>query len=90
MFPLPVKDLERPWGGQCQECNGTCSGHYLKPKDTVKFISNKGTVECDSIPPSVILKDEFNHLNKAGNEITEEHVVRLAMKTLLSAEEVRM
>ena len=89
MFPLPVKDPERPWGGR-QECNGTCSGHYLKPKETVNFISNKGTVDCDSIPPSVILKDEFNNLQKAGIKITEEHLVRLANKTLVTGEEVRM
>ena len=90
MFPLPVKDPKRPWGAQCQECIGACSGHYLKPNDIVNVILNKDTVEFDSIPPSVILKDEFNRLNQAKIEISEHHILRLAKKTLLSVEEVRM
>ena len=47
-------------------------------------------MDCDSVPPSVFLKDEFNNLQKPGIEITEEHVVRLAKKTLVTVEEVRV
>ena len=62
----------------------------MKPKDTVSIILNKGTTECNSAPPSTVLKDEFNRLKKYGIKITEEQVPHLAMKTLLTAEEVRM
>ena len=89
-YPPVIKDPARPWGDQCQECTGVCSGHYMKPKDTVSIILNKGTAECNSVPPSTVLKDEFNRLKKYGIKITEEQVTHLAMKTLLTAEEVRM
>ena len=91
MFPLPVKDPARPSGGQCQECSGVCSGHYLKPQDTVTLISEKGVSVCDSLPPSVVLKEELNRITKAGETtISDEVITRLAMKTMLSVEEVKM
>ena len=91
VFPLPVKDPERPWGGQCQECDGICSGHYLKPQDTVRLISEKGISVCDSLPPSVVFKEKFNRITKAGEAtISDEVIACLVMKTMLDVKEVRM
>lgn len=91
LFPLPVRDLDRPWGGTCEECDGVCSGHYLKPQQALERISEEGLSVCDVLPPSVILKQEFNRISKvAGSKVSEEEITCLAKKTMLSAEEVRM
>ena len=91
LFPLPVRDPDRPWGEPCEECDEACSGHYLKPQQALERISHEGISVCDAIPPSVILKQEYCDLLKiAESQVSEKKITCLAIKTMLSVEEVRM
>lgn len=56
-LPVPKPDIERPYGGNCTECKGMYSGHYLKPQQSLA--SNSKCVE----PPSSVIMKAF----KAGN-----------------------
>ena len=48
----------RPWGASdCPDCGGVCTGHYLKPVDTLN-----SSLEPMVQPPSVVLKNEFAKL----------------------------
>ena len=58
ILPLPIPDPDRSWGASnCPDCNGTCSGHYLKPDKALQS-SLPPMVQ----PPSVTLKSEFTKL----------------------------
>ena len=41
VLPLPVPDSQRPWGGSCKTCLGSCTGHYLPAEKVVVYFSEK-------------------------------------------------
>ena len=58
MLPLPVIDIERPWGSDCEVCNGKCCGHY---KNVLINVCDSSSLDTIALPPSTtILKKEFN------------------------------
>ena len=80
-IPLPKIDPSRPWGNDsCTECNGFCSGHYLRPPDSFSSLVNPVD------PPSTVIKAAFI---ASGGTISEHELRRLARSTLLTEEEVR-
>ena len=77
-IPLPVVDPARPWGGSsCTECKGHCSGHYLKPEESL----TSGNEPCES--PSCVIQQAFKA--NTANDVEE-----LARKVLLPPEEVEL
>ena len=85
-LPAPCPDPERCYGReQCDECDGTCYGHYRKLDDLWKFTSEGGDVEWR--PPSEVILAEYNKVGK----IPDYNKVRdVARQTLLPPEEVTM
>ena len=76
-LPLPVMDKDRPWGSSnCEECNGFCHGHYVKPER----ISDNHSSDT-SLPPSVVIQQFFVKLK--GEKTTEDELTLLAQKVLL-------
>ena len=83
-LPLPIPDPDRSWGASnCPDCNGVCSGHYLKPEKALQS-SHPAMVQ----PPSVILKLEFAKLK--GTSPSSSFIENVARKVLLSPAEVSM
>lgn len=77
-IPVPVVDPARPWGGSsCTECNGHCSGHYLKPEESLISFSEP------SEPPSCVIQ-------RAVKANTANNVEELAREVLLPTEEVQL
>lgn len=71
-LPLPVVDLDRPWGNpDCVECSGICHGHYLKPEN---MLHNHSYVY--SPPPSVDIQQFFMQLK--GRQPTEDELTAVA------------
>jgi len=57
-LPLPIPDLDRPWGNvDCTECKEICTGHYMPPQ-----LSLQSQVSPMKRPPSAVLKEKFDHL----------------------------
>ena len=53
-IPLPVADPNRIWGDQnCSTCKGSCSGHYLKPIESLQC----GSLPCE--PTSSVIQSIF-------------------------------
>ncbi len=79
-FPLPIPDPQRCWGSSnCTDCNGPCTGHFLKPKEAL--VSSLSPM----VPPSTILKGAFDALKKYPPE--DSLYQQLAERTL---EEVKI
>ena len=89
LFPLPIPDPKRPWGGECDQCTNTCAGHFLPPQECMDHIAMYGTRDCMVNPPSVIIKQEFNRLSKVQTEVSNNTITELARQTLLPVEEVK-
>ena len=85
-IPIPTADPKRCYGRQnCDECQGLCSGHYLKVEDLWQHVSNGGKVQAET--PSTIILREFNrhHVIPEEGRLSE-----IAQEVLLSYEEVKM
>ena len=68
----------RPYGNPaCKECNGFCSGHYMKPEEL--FAKHSHETIKTSPPPTEVLKELFDRGNTEG----------AAAKVLLPQNEVR-
>ena len=87
-FPLPIPDPKRPWGGQCSSCKGKCAGHFLNQVENFEHYKKYGTKEMMSDPPSKMLGDA--HKKFKGNKPSDEQLIDLAKKTLLTTEHVTM
>ena len=56
-FPGPTPDPKRPFGNpNCEDCNGFCAGHYLKPDQLMSSVN----IPVEPIPPSQVLLKVFN------------------------------
>ena len=82
-LPLPVPDPSRSWGSACSECEGICSGHYLKPLEAFN-----STMKPLSEPPSTVLSEAFKKLK--GTAPSDDLIEELSKKTLLKAGEVQI
>lgn len=92
-IPFPIADPDRPWGGSCKECSGTCSGHYLKPEAHLAFMKDRGYDSTANLlfkPPSDVIKEKFYKSIKDGKELSKEDLEVVAKQTLLSFNEVSM
>lgn len=87
-FPLPIPDPSRPWGGQCSSCKGTCAGHFLRPLEGIEHYKKHGSKGMITQPPSKMLSDA--HKKFKANKPSEEQLIELARKTLLTTEHVKM
>jgi hypothetical protein len=91
-FPLPIPDVDRPWGGDCTSCSGFCAGHYKKPEDAWKSYQEKDKTICQIKPPSVTLLERFDESVKKGFDLLgdENRINELAKQVLLTSNEVKM
>ena len=89
-FPVPIPDPKRPWGGDCSQCKGKCAGHYLQPDDHLEHYSKHGREGMMFKPPSKILGEVHKKLCADKTQPSEEFIIDLAKKTLLTTEDVRM
>ena len=83
-LPLPVADPSRPYGNpNCEDCRGNfCSGHYLKPKDTLS--SSSSSIK----QPSFILKEAFDKLESYPP--SDSVYSDLSKKAMLPVDKVRI
>ncbi|XP_028517481.1 uncharacterized protein LOC114575920 [Exaiptasia diaphana] len=91
-LPLPIKDPNRPWGGECKDCTtGFCAGHYLSAEDAIAYVLKNGFKDCITEPPSVVLNKEFQKLKTTdADSISDDVIQECAKKTFLEKREVRM
>lgn len=91
-LPMPVKDPSRPWGGECNDCKGTCAGHYMKADDCIANVMENSTTNCLMEPPSLVLKRHFSRVVEKGDisKVSEDFILECAKETLLTQEEVRL
>ena len=89
VIPMPVKDPNRPWGGQCNDCKEGCSGHYLSAEESIELATATDQPVDKLQPPSAFLKTEFLKLKDHSN-IPESMIERCARETLLRMDEVRI
>ncbi|CAB4041217.1 Chromatin modification-related YNG2 [Paramuricea clavata] len=91
-FPLPIPDVDRPWGGDCTSCSGFCAGHYKKPEDAWKSYQEKSKTICQIKPPLVTLLERFDESVKKGFDLLgdENRINELAKQMLLTPNEVKM
>ena len=83
--PIPTPDTDRPNGGQCQDCEGVCSGHYLKP-DKLWQHANSGGELGKPQPPSDVIFAVYREHKSVPSEAVIQQVAR---SVLLSCEEVK-
>ena len=81
---FPVIDNERPWGHQCKDCGGKCSGHYVT-KIYVLLQLHQSAKTIRALPPSVIIEDAYKKKRNRPPSLQ-----LLASKCCLSNEQVRM
>ena len=81
-FPYPVVDVRRPWGGNCDQCSGKCTGHYVTNIGSLLQL-HKDCQAVRSLPPSVISEEAY----KDGVD-TEEEKIQLARKCCLAVDDV--
>lgn len=89
-FPIPIPDPNRPWGGDCSQCQGTCTGHFLSPDEHLEHYRKHGRDGMMFKPPSKILGEVHKELSTKKIELNKEKVTELAKKTLLSTDDVQM
>ena len=83
-FPYPVIDDARPWGHQCNDCRGKCSGHYVTSIDALLQLRHSAKA-IRALPPSVIIEEAFKK-NKNGPRTLQP----LAKKCCLTEDQVQM
>ena len=83
-FPYPVIDNERPWGQQCKDCGGKCSGHYVTNIDVLMQL-HQSAKTIRALPPSVIIEEACKK-----NRHRPPSLQLLASKCCLSEEQVQM
>jgi len=66
-FPYPVIDTARPWGQQCKDCGGPCSGHYVTNIDGLLGL-HKNNQRIRALPPSTIIEEAFQRHKKEDNQ----------------------
>lgn len=86
-FPYPVIDTARPWGQQCKDCGGPCSGHYVTDIKKLSFL-RKNNQNVRALPPSTIIEEAFQSNKKEDDE--ELPLQSIAMKCCLKEEEVKL
>ena len=79
VLPLPVPDSQRPWGGSCKTCLGSCTGHYLPAEKVVDYVQKNRLQSC-SKPPSAVIKTSL----KQNPDPTEDDIQILAKECLLN------
>lgn len=79
----PQTGPDRPYGGQCQYCEGVCSGHYLK-NDKLWQHANSGG-KLGKPQPDVILAVYHKHKSLSSKAVIQQ----VARSVLLPCEEVR-
>lgn len=89
-FPIPIPDPNRPWGGDCSQCQGTCTGHFLSPDEHLEHYRKHGRDGMMFKPPSKILGEVHKELSTKKIELNKEKVTELAKKTLLSTDDIQM
>jgi hypothetical protein len=72
------------------ECPGICTGHYLKPEEHLAHFRAHGKTGMESKPPSVVIREALNQAQSINHMLTDQEIVELARKTLLSVNEVSM
>lgn len=89
-FPIPIPDPNRPWGGDCSQCQGTCNGHFLPPSQHLENYQEHGKKDMMSKPPSKIIGAAHKKFLKKKGKPSKKAITDLAKETLLSEEDVRM
>lgn len=83
-FPVPIPDPNRPWGGQCTQCEGKCTGHFLTPGAHLRHYEKHGKARMMVKPASRILAESHKELLARNVQRDEATVSDLARKTLLA------
>ena len=84
--PIPTPDPDRPYGDQaCQDCEGVCCGHYLKP-DKLWQRANSGEELGKPQPPSEVILAIYRAHKCVPSEVIIQQVAR---NVLLPSEEVK-
>lgn len=83
--PIPTPDTDRPFGGQCQDCKGLCSGHYLKPDKLWCHFKTSGVLG-KPVPPSDAILAVYREQKSVP---TEDVIQETARNVLLPCEEVK-
>jgi len=84
--PIPTPDPDRPYGDQeCQDCEGVCCGHYLKP-DKLWQHANSGEKLGKPQPPSEVILAVYREHKCVPSEAIIQQVAR---NVLLPSEEVK-
>ncbi|CAB4038737.1 Chromatin modification-related YNG2 [Paramuricea clavata] len=73
---------------QCSKCQGKCAGHFLSQVDNLAHYKKHGTKGMMINPPSKILSEA--HKTFGASKPSEEQLIDLAKKTLLTTEHVNM
>ena len=81
--PIPTPDPDRP--GQCQDCEGVCSGHYLRPDKLWQHANCGGELGKSQTPSDVILA-VYREYKSVPSEAVSQGVAR---SVLLPCEEVK-
>ena len=81
-FPYPVVDVNRPWGGKCDDCGTKCTGHYVTNITTLLEL-HKSCKAVRSLPPSILIEEAY----KNGLD-SEEEKVGLARKCCLEVDDI--
>ena len=89
-FPIPIPDPNRPWGGDCSKCKGTCAGHFLPPDEHLAHYRKHGREGMMVKPPSIIIADAHKMLCAKKMQRNKETITDLAKQTLLPMDHVRM
>lgn len=85
-LPLPIVDVERPWGNpSCPKCDGVCAAHY---RVEMIEITDQSALHSSACPPSSILKDEFSTLKKYPP--SDDFIQQIARKVLLTPDDTRI
>lgn len=80
-FPYPVIDATQPWGSQCTNCEGPCSGHYVTNIDKHLELHRSGKA-IRSLLPNTIIEEAY----KKGDYTAE----TLAKKCCLTTADVEI
>ena len=81
-LPFPVKDLDRPWGANCNTCKCFCTGHYIN-----KFfdIDDQESLTKIPHPPSVTLKEFSTNQTSVTDDVSN-----IAKAVLLSIDDTKL
>lgn len=88
-FPVPIPDPNRARGGDCSQCQGTCTGHYLSPNEHLEHYKKRGR-DDDGQAPSKILGEVHKEFYTKKIKLNKGNVAEVAKKTLLSTDDVQM